>query len=70
MSTSRMALLAEPDELRGALAPLRRRLLLRLRTPASAAELARELGTARRRSTTGGPVASWRSPSTAPATAC
>lgn len=40
---SRMALLAEPDTLRGALAPLRRRLLSRLRTPASASELAREL---------------------------
>jgi len=49
MSTSRMALLAEPEELRGALAPLRRRLLLRLRTPASAAELARELGIGRQK---------------------
>lgn len=49
VSTSRMALLAEPDELRGALAPLRRRLLLRLRTPASATELARELGMGRQK---------------------
>jgi DNA-binding transcriptional ArsR family regulator len=43
MPTNRMALLAEPEKLRGALAPLRRRLLSRLRTPASATELAREL---------------------------
>ena len=49
MSTSRMALLAEPEELRGVLAPLRRRLLLRLRTPASATELARELGLGRQK---------------------
>lgn len=44
-----MELLAEPDELRGALAPLRRRLLVRLRTPASATELARELGMGRQK---------------------
>jgi DNA-binding transcriptional ArsR family regulator len=49
MSTSRMVLLAEPEELRGALAPLRRQLLLRLRTPASATELARELGLGRQK---------------------
>lgn len=44
-----MALLAEPDQLRGALAPLRRRLLSRLRTPASATELARELELSRQK---------------------
>jgi DNA-binding transcriptional ArsR family regulator len=47
--SDRMALLAEPDQLRGALAPLRRRLLSRLRTPASAAELARELELSRQK---------------------
>ncbi|MGH3680268.1 MAG: ArsR/SmtB family transcription factor [Natronosporangium sp.] len=49
MPIGRMELLAEPDELRGALAPLRRRLLVRLRTPASATELARELGMGRQK---------------------
>jgi DNA-binding transcriptional ArsR family regulator len=49
MPSNRMVLLAEPDKLRGALAPLRRRLLLRLRTPASATELARELDLSRQK---------------------
>jgi DNA-binding transcriptional ArsR family regulator len=49
MSGNRMALLAEPDQLRGALAPLRRRLLSRLRSPASATELARELELSRQK---------------------
>jgi DNA-binding transcriptional ArsR family regulator len=44
-----MALLTEPELLRGALAPLRRRLLSRLRTPASATELARELDLSRQK---------------------
>ena len=44
-----MALLAEPEQLRGALAPLRRRLLARLRTPASATELAREFDVSRQK---------------------
>jgi DNA-binding transcriptional ArsR family regulator len=38
-----MRLVAEPDRLRAALTPLRRRLLERLRTPASATQLAVEL---------------------------
>ena len=38
-----MELLGDPDQLRTALDPLRRRLLERLRTPASATELAAEL---------------------------
>jgi DNA-binding transcriptional ArsR family regulator len=38
-----MTLLEEPDRLRAALPPLRRRLLERLRTPASATQLAAEL---------------------------
>ena len=49
MPTNRMALLAEPEKLRGALAPIRRRLLARLRTPASATELARELEVGRQK---------------------
>jgi DNA-binding transcriptional ArsR family regulator len=49
MPTNRMALLAEPEKLRGALAPLRRALLSRLRTPASATELARELEVSRQK---------------------
>jgi DNA-binding transcriptional ArsR family regulator len=49
MSPNRMALLSEPDKLRGALAPLRRRLLTRLRAPASATELARELDLSRQK---------------------
>ncbi|HEY1180004.1 MAG TPA: helix-turn-helix domain-containing protein [Phytomonospora sp.] len=42
-------LLDEPDRLRRALTPLRRTLLARLRTPASAPELAAELGIPRQR---------------------
>ncbi|WP_216214009.1 helix-turn-helix domain-containing protein [Amycolatopsis aidingensis] len=42
-------LLAEPEQVRRALSPLRRRLLARLRTPASAAELAAELELPRQR---------------------
>ena len=49
MPSNRMALLAEPEKLREALAPLRRRLLARLRTPASATELARELDLSRQK---------------------
>ncbi|HEU5471067.1 MAG TPA: helix-turn-helix domain-containing protein [Actinophytocola sp.] len=43
MATGAMTLLAEPERLRAALTPLRRRLLERLRTPASATQLAGEL---------------------------
>ncbi|GIG71572.1 helix-turn-helix domain-containing protein [Phytomonospora endophytica] len=42
-------LVDEPDRLRRALTPLRRTLLARLRTPASAPELAAELGVPRQR---------------------
>jgi DNA-binding transcriptional ArsR family regulator len=42
-------LLDEPERLRRALSPLRRRLLARLRTPASAAQLAAELEISRQR---------------------
>jgi DNA-binding transcriptional ArsR family regulator len=44
-----LALLEEPEKLRGALVPLRRRLLTRLRTPASATELAREFDVSRQK---------------------
>jgi DNA-binding transcriptional ArsR family regulator len=44
-----LALLEEPEKLRGALVPLRRRLLARLRTPASASELAREFEVSRQK---------------------
>jgi DNA-binding transcriptional ArsR family regulator len=44
-----LALLDEPDRARLALSPDRRRLLGRLRTPASATELAAELGVSRQR---------------------
>ena len=44
-----VALIEEPEKLRGALVPLRRRLLARLRTPASASELARELEVSRQK---------------------
>jgi len=44
-----LALLEEPEKLRGALVPLRRRLLARLRTPASATELAREFEVSRQK---------------------
>lgn len=47
--TQRVALLQEPDTLRGALAPLRRRLLVRLAKPASATELAPEFGVSRQK---------------------
>src|SRR5687768_9306564 len=47
--TDRVALLEEPDTLRGALAPLRRRLLVRLSQPASATELAPEFGVSRQK---------------------
>jgi DNA-binding transcriptional ArsR family regulator len=47
--TERVALLEEPDTLRGALAPLRRRLLVRLSEPASATELAPEFGVSRQK---------------------
>jgi len=46
---SRRSLLDEPDRLRLALSPLRRQLLQRLRTPASAAQLAAELDLPRQR---------------------
>jgi DNA-binding transcriptional ArsR family regulator len=48
MTTAR-DLLDEPDRLRQALSPLRRRLLARLRTPASATELAAEFELPRQR---------------------
>jgi DNA-binding transcriptional ArsR family regulator len=44
-----LALLEEPEKLRGALVPLRRRLLARLRSPASASELAREFEVSRQK---------------------
>ena len=44
-----VALLEEPDTVRDALVPLRRRLLARLRTPASASELAREFEVSRQK---------------------
>jgi DNA-binding transcriptional ArsR family regulator len=44
-----LALLEEPEKLRGVLVPLRRRLLARLRTPASASELAREFEVSRQK---------------------
>jgi DNA-binding transcriptional ArsR family regulator len=47
--SERVVLLEEPDTLRGALEPLRRRLLLRLATPASASQLAVEFGTSRQK---------------------
>lgn len=43
MRAGGMTLVAEPDRLRAALSPLRRKLLERLRTPASATQLAAEL---------------------------
>ncbi|GII67415.1 transcriptional regulator [Sphaerisporangium krabiense] len=49
MAVRRMELLEEPGQVRGALAPVRRRLLVRLRTPASASELAREFGLTRQK---------------------
>jgi DNA-binding transcriptional ArsR family regulator len=47
--TDRVVLLEEPDTLRGALAPLRRRLLVRLAEPASASQLAAEFGMGRQK---------------------
>jgi DNA-binding transcriptional ArsR family regulator len=47
--TDRVALLDEPATLRGALAPLRRRLLARLAEPASASQLAPEFGVSRQK---------------------
>jgi DNA-binding transcriptional ArsR family regulator len=47
--SERVALLEEPDTLRGALAPLRRRLLMRLAEPASATEVAAEFGVSRQK---------------------
>lgn len=47
--TDRVVLLEEPDTLRGVLAPLRRRLLVRLAQPASASELAPEFGVSRQK---------------------
>jgi DNA-binding transcriptional ArsR family regulator len=44
-----MSLVAEPERLRAALTPLRSRLLERLRTPASATQVAAELGIARQK---------------------
>ncbi|GII01984.1 ArsR/SmtB family transcription factor [Planobispora takensis] len=49
MSATEMTLMDEPDRLRVALTPIRRRLLARLREPASAARLAAELGLPRQR---------------------
>jgi DNA-binding transcriptional ArsR family regulator len=46
---TRIGLLGEPEHVRLALSPIRRRLLERLREPASATELARELGLSRQR---------------------
>jgi DNA-binding transcriptional ArsR family regulator len=44
-----LALLEDSEKLRGALAPIRRQLLARLRTPASASELAREFAMSRQK---------------------
>lgn len=49
MQTPSVALLDRPDRLRLALAPIRRRLLERLREPASATELAAEMALGRQR---------------------
>ena len=49
MSAAAVALLDQPDRLRLALSPLRRRLLERLRAPASATELGAELAIGRQR---------------------
>lgn len=49
MPTPTVALLDDPDRVRAALPPLRRRLLERLRTPASATEVAAELDLARQK---------------------
>lgn len=49
MSGQAMAVVAEPERLRRALSPLRRRLLEHLRQPASATQLAAALGVSRQR---------------------
>ncbi|GIH74298.1 transcriptional regulator [Planobispora longispora] len=49
MAATEMSLMDEPDRLRVALTPIRRRLLARLREPASAVQLAAELGLPRQR---------------------
>jgi DNA-binding transcriptional ArsR family regulator len=49
MSTTQVELLEEPDRLRLALSPIRRKLLDRLREPASATQLAAELDLGRQR---------------------
>lgn len=49
MTTSAVDLVTEPDAVRRALTPLRRRLLERLRTPASATQLAGELDLSRQK---------------------
>ncbi len=49
MSTAQVELLEEPDRLRLALSPIRRKLLDRLREPASATQLAAELDLGRQR---------------------
>ena len=49
VATAPVALLDRPDAVRLALSPMRRRLLARLRQPASAVELAGELGLGRQR---------------------
>lgn len=49
MSTAPIALIEDPDRVRAALTPMRRRLLERLRQPASATELAAELSMGRQR---------------------
>ena len=49
MTVDRVALVAEPDRVRLALSPIRRKLLERLQTPRSATELAAELALGRQR---------------------
>jgi DNA-binding transcriptional ArsR family regulator len=49
MSTAQVELVAEPDRVRLALSPIRRKLLDRLREPASATQLAAELDLGRQR---------------------
>ncbi len=49
MAAERIALVEEPERVRVALSPMRRKLLERLRTPASATELASELTLGRQR---------------------
>ncbi|MGI5267909.1 helix-turn-helix domain-containing protein [Nonomuraea sp. CA-218870] len=49
MAATQMSLMDEPERLRVALTPIRRQLLARLREPASAVQLAAELGQPRQR---------------------